>query len=58
MEVEIYRDQKDHRLDRIDAIERECKNFCVNGQLAENCCTPMEMPIHDRHERTNRQPSG
>jgi hypothetical protein len=34
------------------------KNFCVNGQLAGNCCTPMEMQINDRYERTDRQPAG
>ena len=37
---------------------RGCKNFCVNGQLAGNCCTPMELQINDRHERTDRQPAG
>jgi type I restriction enzyme, S subunit len=37
---------------------RGCKKFCVNGQLAGNCCTPMEMQINDRNERTNRQPAG
>jgi hypothetical protein len=35
-----------------------CKNFCVNGQMAGNCCTLMEMQINDRHKRTNRQPAG
>jgi len=35
-----------------------CKNFCVNGQLAGNCCTSMEMQINDRHERIDRQPAG
>ncbi|MDP1655441.1 MAG: hypothetical protein Q8K91_02210 [Hylemonella sp.] len=35
-----------------------CKNFCVNGQLAGNCCTPMELQLNDRHERTDRQPAG
>lgn len=42
-------------------IERKdggCKNFCVNGQLAGNCCTPMEMQKNDRHERIDRQPAG
>jgi hypothetical protein len=37
---------------------RGCKNFCVNGQLAGNCCTPMEMQNNDRHERIDRQPAG
>lgn len=37
---------------------RGCKNFCVNGQLAGNCCTPMELQLNDRHERTDRQPAG
>jgi hypothetical protein len=35
-----------------------CKKFCVNGQLAGNCCTPMELQINDRNERTDRQPAG
>jgi hypothetical protein len=26
--------------------------------LAGNCCTPMELQINDRHERTDRQPAG
>ena len=39
-------------------IGRGCKNFCVNGQLAGNCCTPMELQINDRNERTDRQPAG
>ena len=37
---------------------RGCKKFCVNGQLAGNCCTPMELQINDRNERTDRQPAG
>lgn len=37
---------------------RGCKKFCVNGQLAGNCCTPMEMQINDCNERTDRQPAG
>ena len=35
-----------------------CKNFCVNGQLAGNCCTSMELHLNDRHERIDRQPAG
>jgi Cd2+/Zn2+-exporting ATPase len=45
-----------HELMRIDG--RGCKNFCVNGQLAGNCCTPMELLKNDRHERIDRQPAG
>lgn len=35
-----------------------CTNFCVNGQLAGNCCTSKELLKNDRYERTNRQPAG
>ena len=37
---------------------RGCTNFCVNGQLAGNCCTSKELLKNDRYERTNRQPAG
>jgi hypothetical protein len=36
------------------ARARGCKNFCVNGQLAGNCCTSMELHLNDRHERIDR----
>ena len=41
-------------------LERQggCKNFCVNGQLAGNCCTSNEMKKNDRYERIDRQPAG
>jgi hypothetical protein len=32
-----------------------CKSFCVNGQLAGNCCTSLKLQINDRHERIDRQ---
>ena len=35
-----------------------CKNFCVNGPLAGNCCTSKELLKNDRHKRTDRQPAG
>jgi hypothetical protein len=35
-----------------------CKKFCVNGQMAGNCCTSKEMKKNDRNERTDRQPAG
>lgn len=37
---------------------RGCKNFCVNGQMAGNCCTSNEMKKNDRYERIDRQPAG
>lgn len=34
---------------------RAGKMSSVEGQLAENCCTPMEMQKDDRQKRTNRK---
>ena len=35
-----------------------CKNFCVNGLLAGNCRTALELQRNDRHKRIDRQPAG
>jgi predicted nucleotidyltransferase len=39
-------------------LEPGGKNLGANGQLAGNCCTPMELQINDRNVRTDRQPAG
>lgn len=40
----------------LELVSRGCKNFCVNGQLAGNCCTSRKKR-NDRKQRTDRQPA-